>query len=162
MMIQLGSVENNKLVIYYLFAESATQTRILGQMAEAAQLVNLRIPNELLSIIFQFLPFGDLKNALLVCRLVKLNKKILSCFQIPFNFLKAVEGGWDVCGLWSSLDLKFTMHEDEDNVELLYPPPTLQELLKIFPPKKYSPLNMHKIGCLSLSVSSQEDSQDIF
>ena len=38
-------------------------------MAEAAPLVNLRIPNELLTIIFQFLPFNDLKNAMLVCRL---------------------------------------------------------------------------------------------
>ena len=44
-------------------------------MAEAAPLVNLRIPNELLSIIFQFLPFADLKNALLVCRLAIETKK---------------------------------------------------------------------------------------
>ena len=67
----------------------------MAAMAEAAPLVNLRIPNELLTIIFQFLPFGDLKNALLVCRLAKLKKKILSCFQILFKFLKAVEGGWE-------------------------------------------------------------------
>ena len=30
--------------------------------------INVRLPNELLTIMFQFLPFGDLKNAMLVCR----------------------------------------------------------------------------------------------
>ena len=30
--------------------------------------INSRIPPELLSIIFQFLPFSDLKHALLVCK----------------------------------------------------------------------------------------------
>ena len=66
----------------------------MAAMAEAAPLVNLRIPNELLTIIFQFLPFADLKNALLVCRLAIETKKE-DFVQILFNFLKAVEGGWE-------------------------------------------------------------------
>ena len=108
MMIQLGSVESKKLVIYYLFSESATQTRILGTvsvaaMAEAAPLVNLRIPNELLTIIFQFLPFADLKNALLVCRLaIETKKEDFVLFSNPFQLLKGGGGrlgSSHACGL---------------------------------------------------------------
>ena len=39
--------------------------------------INSRLPNELLTIICQFLPFDDLRNALLVCRYAQ-HKKILS------------------------------------------------------------------------------------
>ena len=35
---------------------------------EIAANINLKLPPELLSAIFRFLPFSDLKNALLVCR----------------------------------------------------------------------------------------------
>ena len=54
------------------------KTRILRQKhlavaAMADQLspvgnINSKLPNELLTIIFQFLPFDNLKSALLVCR----------------------------------------------------------------------------------------------
>ena len=33
--------------------------------------INMKLPPELLTKILQFLPFGDLNNALLVCRLAK-------------------------------------------------------------------------------------------
>ena len=33
-----------------------------------------QLPNELLTFIFQFLPFGDLKNVLMVCRLARASK----------------------------------------------------------------------------------------
>ena len=32
--------------------------------------INSRLPPELINTIFDFLPFDDLKNALLVCRLI--------------------------------------------------------------------------------------------
>ena len=31
--------------------------------------INSKLPNELLTIVFEFLPFDDLKKVLLVCRL---------------------------------------------------------------------------------------------
>lgn len=42
--------------------------------------INLRLPPELLTMILHYLPFADLKNALLVCRLTKkLNIMRLIC-----------------------------------------------------------------------------------
>ena len=37
--------------------------------------INRRLPPELLTRIFQFLPFSDLNNVLLVCRLTILEKR---------------------------------------------------------------------------------------
>ena len=44
---------------------------------EPVENINLRLPNELLTIICQFLPFDDLKNALLVCRYARHQKYCL-------------------------------------------------------------------------------------
>ena len=43
-----------------------------------------QLPNELLTFIFQFLPFGDLKNVLMVCRLARASK----IFSRTIFFLK--------------------------------------------------------------------------
>ena len=59
-----------------------------------------QLPNELLTFIFQFLPFGDLKNVLMVCRLARASKILPEQFlknqETIFHFcfnLKALEGG---------------------------------------------------------------------
>ena len=58
-----------------------------------------QLPNELLTFIFQFLPFNDLKNALMICRLARASKilpeQILKNQETIFHFcfnLKALEG----------------------------------------------------------------------
>ena len=44
-------------------------TQVVNQMATLSiRDINSKLPPELLSCIFGFLPYGDLKNALLVCR----------------------------------------------------------------------------------------------
>ena len=54
-----------------------------------------RLPPELLTIAFQFLPFEDLKNALLVCRLAySITRVCTEGISLEFvHFPKVLEGG---------------------------------------------------------------------
>ena len=60
----------------------------MTQQSSAEMNINLRLPPELLTRIFYFLPITDLHNAVLVCRLTR--KKEIR-FLFAFQFL---EGTW--------------------------------------------------------------------
>ena len=80
-----------------------------------------RLPPELLTRIFQFLPFSDLNNALLVCRLTKNKNKIL--WHMSFAIRR-----WNELGeqpiLWSKLSVAPNLHFPHLHQTLIYTNPT--------------------------------------
>ena len=67
--------------------------------------INSRLPPEMLCNVFHFLPFSDLKEALLVCRSVSSKWVTNSCLQLFFSRQWREVG--EQPSLWAKLKLKF-------------------------------------------------------
>ena len=76
--------------------------------------INSKLPNELLTMVFQFLPFDDLKKVLLVCRLAPCFVLYKDWFWILLLFVLCCSRRWREVGeqacLWTSFKLKFIVN----------------------------------------------------
>ena len=83
--------------------------------------INSRLPPELLSNILEFLPFSDLKEALLVCRSVPVGQQT-DLSTISFFFFRHWKEVGEQPSLWAKLKLHFKLwdsdsEEEEENEE---------------------------------------------